>query len=245
MSSDRTVLRPSSPKFSINETVYILPSAKKGFIEAVVVVGVKFEPSLNEYMYTVDRRFQRTFRGQVVSNEKSTLKPIDVREALLGTLCEVLPVRLSVLERELAEKQKQLTEVCAIPQEIPVTPQPLEINGLITPVAPRFGFNEVVYLIESAEALGRLESYRIDNLTWDTEINQWVYSFTIRPRPGKNMPVGDRDDMTRTYEIKYEESALCKVCEALPLIVTFLQTAVDRDKARLAAFCPSITDETV
>ena len=228
--SDRTVLRPVAPRFGINEIVYSGVSATHGYVEPLRIANIDFDVQFGLYRYSF-------YFGTLVERDKAKLLPITLLESELITLCEALDVQISVLERELSDAQKKLSNFC--PEELiqPAPETPNEKNGITTPKAPRFGYNEVVYLIESAETTGSLEAMRIDNLSWDNSIGEWIYTFRILPRPRRNTTVGDRNDLRRGSIIMMVESQLCKICEALPLVVNFLVVAVNRAKLRRESLC--------
>jgi hypothetical protein len=238
MPDDRTIQRAGVPKFSLHEIAYNRSSAIRGYLEPLIVIGFRWDPAISEFVYEFSREFRKTILGTVAPAEKFKLKPVELREAAVLNLCEAIDIQIDVLEKQLSDAQEQMTSLCAEPETQPATPDPQPEHGLITPAAPRFGYNEIVYLKESAETIGELEGFRISELEWNSEINQWVYVFDIFPRPGKNMTVGDRDDWKRIHQIKYAEADLVTVCEAMPLKVAFLQRAVDRANWRKNSFCP-------
>jgi hypothetical protein len=237
MSIDKTILRRGKPKFGINEVAYSRAGAIRGFIEPLPIIRVDFDPGLNTYVYTWGR--------DLGPAAKKVPAPFVFPESQLLTLCEALDLQIPSLERDLAGLEAQMTSSCpngAIAEY--VSPTPEVINGRINPPAPRFGYNEVVYLRESAEALGRLEAYRVTDFYWEKDFKEWVYKFFIQRRPGRTMTVGDRGDMTARseFDLIYPESELATICEALPLAVTFMRQAVTRAKARRTTYCPGATD---
>jgi hypothetical protein len=238
MSGDRTILRPPQARFAINEVVYVKASAVRGFIEPIIVTGVRYVPAINEYVYKFSREFKKGIDNSIEPVARMTLTQIELRESLIMILCEALDTQIRVLNKELDDVRKQFTDNCVEPQPAQDPPAPVKFKQMIITTIPRFGYNEFVYLRESAEVLGRLEGFRIDGIEWNTDLNQWVYVFTITPRPGKHMTVGDRGDMTYNQIIKYPEVDLCKICEALPLAVSFLERAVARAVFRQQAYCP-------
>lgn len=231
--SDRTILRPGTPFFAINETAYARVAATKGFIEPLYVIGIEFDPAKNEYLYTF---------GMDIDHSKPM--PIRLYESALLSLCEALDLQIMALERELAEVQEQFKSNCLNAQQQPEVVPPHKWHYLSTPPPPRFGYNEVVYLKETAENVGRLEAFRISNFKWDSDLGQWLYTFHIKRRPERNMTVGDRDNWTRKLDLRYPEEDLCLICEALPIAVNFMQQAVQRAKYRRQTLCPAsgVTD---
>lgn len=229
---DRTILRPSSPKFGVRETVYARVSATKGYVEPLMVAAIDFSPARNQFLYSFDRQLSPT-------SPKKDLMPVKLLESEIITMCEAIELQVSVLKRQLDEANAQLTQLCGSSGGIPLpsVAKPIEGVYITTPPRPRFGYNQVVYLIETAQTTGNLEAYRISNLYWQTQLKQWVYTFHIKPRPGRSTTVGDRDDLSRHSELQFLESALGEVCEVLPLRVQFLTLAYNRAVRRLETFC--------
>jgi len=239
---DRSVLRPGKPSFGVGEVVYLLPSARKGFIEAVLVAGVRFEPSLSAYVYSAERQFRKSF-GRFVARKDAAIGPVEVREENLATLCEALPIRLAVSARELADLRSRFDSLCGgTDAGHPVEPGRATRSGSSDFLpAPRFGFNEVAYLRETAETTGRLEGLRLDQSSWDVGAGQWSYQVVFKPRPERPLPVGDRGTMQHDKVVAYRESELCSICEALGLAVSFMERSVSNDEARLTSLCPEAT----
>ena len=153
-------------------------------------------------------------------------------------VCDALDNQISVLEREYSEMSAKLTEHCGgesvIPQEIV---NPTYNKEKVIPPRPRFGYNSVVYLRETAQTTGNLESYRVDDIKWDKINNQWVYYIIVRPRPERSSTVGDRGDLTHDVVMNFIEFQLCTVCEAISLAVSFLNLALVRARWRRQAYC--------
>jgi hypothetical protein len=233
MSNDRTILRPPAPRFAIRETAYARVSATKGYVEPLVVTDVVFDPGINGYLYT----FSRYATPEVNTKEKLRTQ---LREDELITLCEALDLQITELQRELTDAENKQVSCCPTVETQPSLPA-IEKRGQATVVPqPRFGFNQVVYLKDTALSVGRLEAYRIDGMYYNNNINQWVYVFYLKKTPsGGNIMVGDRDNLKRTINLEYPESELLLVCEALPLVVSFLRTALNRAVTKKAIYCPS------
>lgn len=236
--ADRTILRPPRPRFAIDEVAYSAISSKKGFVEPLTVAKVEFSPAHNQYNYSFRDKSRFTIRG----GKKERLMPITLLESELITLCEALDIQISVLQRERDQMQAKLNEHCE-GQEIDRTPvqSPIRDNGKVIPPDPLYGYNEVVYLTETAQTVGRLEAYRITNFRWDDDMVEWVYEFVIKPRPRRNTTVGDMDDLRRGTTLEYPESMLCSICQAITLANDFLERAVNRAILRRQAFCPDVT----
>lgn len=233
MSGDRTVLKPGTPLFAIRETVYSRIAAIKGFVEPLVIVGIEFDPATAGYVYS----FTRTTK--LYSNRDQRLLPIKLYEPEILTLCEALDLQISVLSRELIESRRQF-ELNCLQAEVKPPPQTPVVSGdLSLPPPPRFGYNQVVYLRETAETVGRLEAFRINKFVWSDSVGQWIYTFHIKRRPGRTMTVGDRDDMSREFDLRYPEADLCLICEASPSVVKFAELALRRAQGRKIAYCPS------
>lgn len=230
---DRTILRPNTPKFGENEVAYARVSATKGYVEPLVIATIEFNVARNQYLYGFKRQISPT------SPDKD-LMPIKLYESEIITMCEALELQISVLKREFDEATAQLAKVCgsADGSPLPDVAKPTEGVAIVTPPRPRFGYNQVVYLIETAQTTGNLEAYRISNFSWNGKLKQWVYTFHIRPRPGRSTTVGDRDDLSRAVNLEFPESVLGEICQVLPLRVQFLTLAFNRAVRRQQTFCP-------
>ena len=225
---DRTVLRPLAPTYSINEVVYSKASSLKGYIEPLKIYNLEFDPSRNQYRYYF-------FRS--ISSVDDVL-PITLLESEVLNVCGALDNQISVLSREYNDMFAKLHAHCGgeLVQAADIV-NPTYTNGLVSPPRPRFGYNSVVYLRESAEVIGVLESYRVDDIKWDKDNLQWVYFSIIRPRPEKNSTVGDRGDLTHNITLNFIEVQLCTVCEAISLAVSFLSRALSRAQSRRQSYC--------
>lgn len=229
---DRTILRPNAPRFGERETVYARVAATKGYVEPLVIVGIEFNVQRNQFMYSFSRQLSPT-------TQIKDIMPIKLLESELLTMCEAIEIQISVLRRQLEEAETQLAVQCGSSggSDLPNIAQPTEGTYITTPPRPRFGYNQVVYLVETSQTTGNLEAYRISNLYWDGSVKQWVYTFHIKPRPGRTTTVGDRDDMSRGMELKFLESALGLICEVLPLRVQFLMQAYNKAVRRQEIYC--------
>ena len=234
--SDKTVIRPGQPRFSINEIAYARISATKGYIEPLKVSSMQFDASEREYRYS----FWKDMRKTILEPKSIDFMPITLLETELCTMCEALDIQIVKLQNELSEMETKYNDYCGnMPDIQPDTPNPLPIKTKIQPPAPRFGIREVVYLKETAEIVGRLEAFRVDDLMWDRASNMWMYYFYMRPRPTRNTTVGDRDDMRRSRTVIYPESQICTLCEVIPLAVAFLERAISSAQFRKDAYCGS------
>ena len=228
---DRTVIRPEAPTHQMNSVVYSRVSAGKGYIEPLRIAEISFDSLYRQYRYSFTRNTSP-------SSPDKGLLPITLLGTEIVGLCEALDLQINVLTKELTNAQTKLLETCPVTYTQPNTPSPTFYKGQMTVPQPRFGENEVVYLVESAQSVGRLEAYRIDGIRWSTDLLQWMYSFYIRKRPGHPTTVGDRDNMLRDHVMEHPESELCILCEAMPMVVSFLQTALTRAQSRKTALCP-------
>jgi len=233
---DRTIIRPEAPSYQINSVVYSRVSAGKGYIEPLRIAEISFDSLYRRYRYSFMRSTSPLFPNE-------GLLPITLLETEIVGLCEATDLQIGILTKELADAQTKLLENCPVSLEQLSTTSPSFYKGQMAIPQPRFGENQIVYLAESAQAVGRLEAYRIDGIRWSTGLLQWMYTFYIRKRPGHPTTVGDRDNMLRDHIMEYPESELCILCEALPMVVSFLQTALTRAQSRRTALCPGSGSE--
>jgi len=228
--ADRTIVRPVAPAYQINAVVYSRVSAGKGYIEPLRIAEIAYDTLHRQYRYSFTRSTSPSFPME-------GLMPITLLDSEIIGLCGAIDLQVAVLTKELANAQEQLTNNCPTSLEQPSQVDLKFVQGQLGVPRPRFGENEVVYLVESAQSVGRLEAYRIDGIRWSTGLLQWLYSFYISKRPGHPTTVGDRDNMLRDHVMEYSESELCMLCEALPMVVSFLQLALTRSQCRQQALC--------
>ena len=231
MAKDKTPIATGAPVFGIGETAYVRSSALKGYIEPIVIAKVRFDPSISAFVYRWLKSSLLKIGFAAQAQEKD-LAPFEIREEEILTLCEALPIHISVLEQELEKAESQLPAVEVDPP--PAAPVPVQSNfQILQPPVPRFAFNEVVYLIDTAEATGRLEKMRIEALNFDTIKQEWRYSAVFRRKPGENATVGGRNDLRRDVVIDRLESELATFAEVIPIRIDFLQTALNASNLRL------------
>jgi hypothetical protein len=225
---DRTVLRPIQPIYSINEVVYSRASSLKGYVEPLKIYNMEFDPSRNQYRYYFFRSID------VVDG----ILPITLLESEVLNVCDALDNQIGVLSREYNDMSAKLDAHCGgeLVEAADIV-QPTYNKELVSPPRPRFGYNSMIYLRETAEVTGVLESYRVDDIKWDRDNLQWVYYSIIRPRPEKNSTVGDRGDLTHDTVLSFIEVRLCTVCEAISLAVSFLSRALSRAQSRRQSYC--------
>jgi hypothetical protein len=240
MSENRTVIRPSAPRFAINEIAYSRVSATKGFVEPLPVYGIEFVPSVGKYRYTFSRKLDVNHQ-----NRRVQLIAAKLFEDQLITLCEALDIQISVIQRQYDEMYVKYQAAC--PDGV-VLYEPVQVyesaRFMVQPPQPRFGHNDVVFLKETSQTTGVLEAFRIKDMSWDTSRNMWLYKFEIKPRPERTMSVGDADNWHRSYIIAYYDVELSTYCEALYYSVQFLYDAVTAATTRRAALCPSSGSST-
>lgn len=97
---------PGDPKFSIDDAVYFHTSARVGFLERGVVVGI-YETGIQ----TGSKR--RRYEYQVRFSSPNSLKLL-FREDELISFCDAIPIVLSYLERKRDELAAQRDSLCEI-----------------------------------------------------------------------------------------------------------------------------------
>ena len=246
MAKDKTIIRPPQPFFGIHEIAYIRESAIKGFVEPIVIARCSFHIKLNTYVYRYlkNRRLSDVIirNGRVAAIGAAAdkdLAPVSVTEDDLITLCEALSIQISFLEDRLAEANDELSRVCGSGGDELPKPQQATIDSdfIVRQPIPRFGINEIVYLAETAQAVGRLERMRVDGLDFGPQIQKWIYTFVFEQKPGENMTVGDRNDLRSGVVITKNEDELLTVCEAIPLRIDFLERALNTAQTNQGRFC--------
>ena len=241
MPNDRTILRPPAPKYKIKETVYARASAIRGFLEPLTIANIQFDPSNGYYYYS----FRRNPIDPMTQYENPEILPIRLHEHEIIIFCEALDIQISTLERDLNSAVKLYSKQC--PNGVPLyikQPPTTDKFGRTQPPPPRFGYNEVAYLIDSATSVGRLEAFRIHDFKFDLNRGEWIYYIQIQPRLERNMTIGDRDDMRHSISMQYHESELSTFCETQLEVVNFLTTALNRARTRKRLHCLSESGET-
>lgn len=250
MPKDKTVrTNIGAPKFGINEIVYARESATKGFIEPLTVARIAFNRARNLFEY----RFRQ---GRVSANiaivdgviqeipvraaRNEELIPVILLEDKILTFCEAIGLVESFLTNELSAAEDEQEIVCGTNVEDPFQPEPgpAQDAGFVTrPLEPKFSINEIVYLDESAQGVGRLEKMRIDDIRWDEETGKWRYTAYFNQKPGENATVGDRVDLRRNVVVEKLESELITLCEAIRFRVQFLTRTLNKVTNKRVARC--------
>jgi len=111
---------------------------------------------------------------------------------------------------------------------------PLPYNKINNP--PLYSVGETVFLRASAER-GFLESYRIDEIRHSG--NGYIYFLLINPRRfNDELPtIGDRNSLRQTKGLKFRESELITICEALALKRVFHENKLADTVAELSRLC--------
>jgi hypothetical protein len=238
MPNDLTVVRPPAPKYKINELVYAKASAKRGYIEPLMIHDVSFDPSHNRYYYSFKRDPHHPFTPEGEPN----LLPVRLYETDITTFCDAQDIQIEVLTADYEKAKKLYAEGC--PNGVPAYFKQSPITdkfGRIQPPQPRFGYNDMVYLMDTALSVGRLESFRVSDFRFDVSRSEWLYFIAIHPRLERNMTVGDRDDMRHASAMQYYESELGTFCEAQSEVVKFLEASVNRSVTRRNLHCTGTT----
>jgi hypothetical protein len=238
MQDNRTVYKPTQPKFAINQTVYARVSATKGYIEPLFVHAISYDPYRNTHVYI--------FRRELLPTKSVQLIPARLVESQLVTLCEATDIQLSVLQRDYDKAVKLLNDRCSGYVAPPETPTVYEDPSTLQtkPPKPKFGYNEVVYLKESADSAGFLEAMRITQIDWDNKRKQWLYSFQFTARPEYSMPIGDGSAYRDAPKPYYNESELLTFCEAQQIVVNYLAQAIQNAQWRKQNMCADATGST-
>jgi hypothetical protein len=239
MSKDKTIINPGEPVFGIGEVAYARSSALRGYVEPITIAKVRYDQAIGAYVYRWLKSSQLPL-GLAAQAKDQDLAPFEIREEEILTICEALPIHVSVLETQLAKAQSDLDGATDTDEEPPPPPVHQDVRAtILQPPAPRFGINEVAYLIDTAETTGDLERMRIEELNFDTQAQEWIYSAVFRKKPGENATVGGRSDLRRNVTVKRKESQLARYNEVLSIRVSFLQRALNSSRLRFNSICAS------
>jgi hypothetical protein len=222
--------------------VYARISATKGFITPLYIHDVGLDVATGKWQYTfrVDKR-------PTLPSRSIKLVPGKLYEEQILRICEALDIQISVLQREFNAAVELFQKTCNstdASSRRPTMKVYEDFKNTVEPPDPRFGYNEVVYLAETAQTVGRLEAYRVTDLNWDNGFKEWLYSFQLKPRPEFHMTIGDADNWRRAPKILLHESDLCTYCEAQEFAVDFLTEALNRAIRRRISLCADVTGST-
>lgn len=106
----------SSPKYVVDDVVYLAESAKIGAIESYRVSGVR-QDATGEWLYklSVPPRppINITTIGDRITPHRSVSVDWEVSESELATYCEVLDIAISVLQANLDNLKAKRTAHCS------------------------------------------------------------------------------------------------------------------------------------
>jgi hypothetical protein len=193
------------------------------------VYNVEYDQAKKEYLYT--------FKIDLYSSQPKLLVA-RLYEDQICDLCTALQFQISVLEREYDAAIALFENKC--PHGVPPYQQQITYEDhkmRVHPPKPRFGYNEIVYLLETAQVVGRLESFHIFRIIWNNKVNQWNYIIKIYPRPEHHMTIGDADNRRHILEAVYAENELTTFCEAQDMVVQFLTQALSLARQRYSSLC--------
>lgn len=91
---------------------------------------------------------------------------------------------------------------------------------------PKYNPGDTIYLRESA-VLGFIESYKIDNVSYDKSTSQWMYNVNVKHRGPAPSTTIDRVTLRNSECLLFRESELIEFCDAI-------QLAIDESENRLA-----------
>lgn len=122
MANNNTIIKVPPPRFGINEVVYNRESSLLGYLEAMRIVGVQFDPEVgrNFYYFT----FKKTAISNQTVGDANTLKhsnTIKIIEEELLTYCEALDYKIGYLQQELT-KSLALRCQCSAPVASSISP---------------------------------------------------------------------------------------------------------------------------
>lgn len=103
MTNNTTIIRVPTPRFGINEIVYNRESALLGYLEAMRVEGVQYDPAVGRTFYYFT--FKKTkLNNQTVgdANDLRSDNTIKIIEEELLTYCEALDIKIIYLQNALA-----------------------------------------------------------------------------------------------------------------------------------------------
>ncbi len=212
---------PASPTFFVDDRVFLLESAKLGFLDAYNVVGTR-QIVNSEWVYKVG------FRAAPPVGNKQTGRfefGFELAENELTDKCTALGLVIDKLSLDLSQMQMIQQQACGGSED-----------DSIAPTSPKFNVDDIVFLQESA-ALGNLESYVIAGVT-QLPNSAFMYQFAVPERPPVHVTtVGDRNNLRHAQDFELQEGELLTQCEAVDLGVTKLQQDLNKVQALQTTFC--------
>ena len=111
------IIRTPTPKFGINEVVYLKESAMLGYLEAVKVYNIYYDRDVNKNMYVFVHN--KSSPSTQIAGDAIDLKrnrAIAIVEEELLTYQEALNIKLRALEREIGITNNQLASAIGYPE---------------------------------------------------------------------------------------------------------------------------------
>ncbi len=104
----------TTPKFCIGDEVYLVESAKLGFLESYQLTGVRRDPSDSTWMYSISVPGRPPLMNTTVGDRIRLTNPHDfeLAEEELGTLCETLDLAIESKQRDLTALQSKKDALC-------------------------------------------------------------------------------------------------------------------------------------
>jgi hypothetical protein len=87
------------------------------------------------------------------------------------------------------------------------------------PNAPLYNIGDIIYLKESA-AIGKLESYRIDNIIFDSSVSLWMYQVDVRQRGSESRTVLDAYNLSQRRILFFKEPEVGTFCDVIDTAIT-------------------------
>lgn len=112
MTNDQTIIRPSIPKYGINEVVYLKESAILGYLEPVKVQAIRFNSEFKINLYTFS--FKKSNKINQIAGDAIDLRrsvTIELPENDLLSLKEAFEIKISFLENELEKSIKRYSQL--------------------------------------------------------------------------------------------------------------------------------------
>lgn len=106
MANDNTIIRPATPKYGINEVVYLKESALLGYLESVKVQAIRFNSEFRINMYTFV--FKKSNKLNQIAGDAIDLRrsvKIELPENDLLSLQEALEIKITFLRNELKQAE--------------------------------------------------------------------------------------------------------------------------------------------
>ncbi|MEM3000680.1 MAG: hypothetical protein QXP41_00610 [Candidatus Nitrosocaldus sp.] len=237
---------PATPKFRINDVVYLVESAALGELEAYRI-GALRQHTDGDWIYDIYID-QKPPAEQTVGDRIDLKTTVDAsfHESDLATLCEALNIAIYNVQSRINRYSNIYTTECGASIDITGTSMPTtgtdmttgtgtdHIPPLVpsssgTSTKPKFSIGQTVYVRSSAQ-IGFLEPHIVTNIHMAPTASEFVYQLDLTTVKNVYRPI------TGTI-IYFKERELLNKCDALRFAISALNSKMMRFLGLKLAHC--------